>query len=108
MQEASANAFADGRADKQLSWLQTTVGDANEPILRAQIDVLQDELDNANGQLDSNFSRLEVAGMNGIRLAEDLAEARQRIHDLEEEIREMMLKNKASFDTLYEERDQRA
>lgn len=92
----------------QLSWLQTTVGDANEPILRAQIDQLQVELDNANGQLDSNFSRLEAAGLNGLRLAEDLAQAQERVNELEDQLRNLTQRNKASLALLTEQRDERA
>lgn len=88
-----------------MSWLQTTVGDANEPILRAQIDQLQNELENANGQLDANFSRLEAAGLNGLELAKELAGARERIEDLENELRSLAQKNKASLALLSEQRE---
>lgn len=77
--------------------MQTTVGDANEPVLRTQIEQLQTQLDQANQQLDSNFSRLESAGLNGIRLAEDLAAAQQRIVDLEDELLALAQQNKASL-----------
>jgi hypothetical protein len=90
----------------QLSWLHTTVGDANEPLLRAQIDKLQTELINANGQLDSNFSRLEAAGLNGIRLAEELATAQARILELEDELLALAQRDKASQALLSERKSQ--
>lgn len=90
-----------------MSWLQTTVGDANEPILRAQLEQLHDELENANGQLDANFSRLEEAGLNGLELAKELAAAQERIEDLENELRSLAQKNKASLAILSEQRDER-
>ena len=79
---------------RQLSWLNTTIGDANEPILRAQVEHLQTELDKVNGQLDSNFSRLEEAGLGSVALAEKLAAALARIGELEDEIRALILEGK--------------
>jgi chromosome segregation ATPase len=80
-----------------LSWLQTTVGDSNEPVLQAQIEYLQIELNRANDQLDNNFSRLEAAGLGGVALAEKLAAAEERIAELEDEIRALIQRNKASL-----------
>ncbi|OCF72584.1 hypothetical protein I204_06966 [Kwoniella mangroviensis CBS 8886] len=81
----------------ELSWLQTTIGDANEPILQAQLEYLQKELRDANDQLDHNFSRLEAAGLGGVALAEKLAAAEERIGELEGEIRTLVQRNKASL-----------
>lgn len=69
-----------------MSWLQTTVGDANEPLLTAQLEYLQTELQNANSQLDSNFDRLESAGLGAVALAEKYAKAQDRIAQLESEL----------------------
>ena len=65
--------------------------------MRAQLDHLQAELENANGQLDANFSRLEAAGMSGVELAEKLATAEDRISELEDELRALMQRNTASL-----------
>lgn len=89
-----------------MSWLQNTVSEANEPILRAQIEHLQGELDDANDQLDSNFSRLEAAGMSGLHLAEKLAEAQQKISELEDEIRALVRRNQESLNPRDEQNDQ--
>lgn len=70
----------------QISWLQSTIGDSNESILRAQLEHLQRELDIANSQLDRNFGRLEEAGLSAVELAERLAAAHDRIAALEEEL----------------------
>ncbi|ORX39013.1 hypothetical protein BD324DRAFT_618212 [Kockovaella imperatae] len=80
----------------EMSWLQTTIGDANESVLLAQMEYLQKELDVANGHLDANFSRLEAAGLNGLNLAERLASAQDRIAELEAELRAMRVKSKTS------------
>lgn len=90
----------------QLSWLQTTVSDANEPILRAQVEYLQKELDNVNGQLDGNFSRLEEAGLGAMALAEKLAAAQTRISELEDEIRALLQRNKASLALVHAQREE--
>lgn len=66
-------------------------------MLRAQLEQLQAELEIANGQLDTNFNRLETAGLSGIALAEKLAAAEDRISELEDEIRTLMSRNKASL-----------
>ncbi|RSH95361.1 hypothetical protein EHS25_000448 [Saitozyma podzolica] len=76
---------------------ETTLGDSNEPVLQAQIEYLQTELHRANDQLDSNFSRLEAAGLGGVALAEKLAAAEERIAELEDEIRALIQRNKASL-----------
>lgn len=47
-----------------------------------------------NGQLDSNFSRLEEAGLGSVALAEKLAAALARIGELEDEIRALILEGK--------------
>ena len=80
----------------QMSWLNTTVGDANESILRQQVNYLQAELAQVNGQLDSNFSRLEEAGLSSVALAEKLAIAQARIGELEDELRALLQKDKRS------------
>lgn len=80
-----------------MSWLNTTVGDANESILRAQVEYLQEELDKVNGQLDSNFSRLEEAGLGSVALAEKLAAALAKIGELEDEIRALLQKDKSAM-----------
>ncbi|WVF65682.1 hypothetical protein IAT40_000413 [Kwoniella sp. CBS 6097] len=92
---------------RELSWLQTTVGDANEPALQAQLEYLQHELDDANVQLDSNFSRLESAGLGAITLAEKLAAAEERIGDLEDENRTLIQRNKASLALVSAQREER-
>lgn len=89
----------------QLSWLNTTIGDANEPILRAQLEYLHTELNHANDQLDQNFSRLEAAGLSGVELAEKFAEALERIDELEEELRGLTQRNKASLALVTAQRD---
>ena len=66
-------------------------------MLRLQLDHLRAELDHANGQLDKNFCRLEAAGLGGIALAEKLATAEERISELEDEIRAVLQRNKASL-----------
>ena len=76
-------------------------------MLLARLEYLQDELNNANGQLDSNFSRLEAAGMSGLRLAEDLASAQARISELEDELRLLSQRNTASLALLTEQRELR-
>lgn len=90
----------------QLSWLNTTIGDANESKYRAQIEDLQGELQYVNQQLDDNFSRLEAAGLGGIELAEKLAVAHQRISDLEDEIRALLQRNKASLALVHAQREE--
>lgn len=80
----------------ELSWLQSTIGNADEPILKAQIDFLQHELTNANKQLDSNFDRLEAAGFGGLELAERLASAQDKIAELEDQIRALSQRNHAA------------
>jgi chromosome segregation ATPase len=92
--------------DDQLSWLQSSIGDSNEPVLRAQLEYLQDELKNANDQLDNNFSRLESAGFGALSLAEKLAKANERISDLEDELRGLSQRNKASMALVTAQRDE--
>jgi hypothetical protein len=65
-------------------------------MLQAQIGLLKSQLENANQQLDNNFSRLEAAGFGSVRLAEKLAAALERIGELEDQIRSLLQKNKAS------------
>jgi chromosome segregation ATPase len=89
-----------------LSWLHTTIGDANEPVLRAQLDYLQTELETANDQLDNNFSRLEAAGLSGVALAEKLAAAEDRISELEDELRALGQRNIASLALVSAQRDE--
>nr|XP_019047925.1 hypothetical protein I302_04545 [Kwoniella bestiolae CBS 10118]OCF26855.1 hypothetical protein I302_04545 [Kwoniella bestiolae CBS 10118] len=91
----------------ELSWLQTTIGDANEPILQAQLEYLQKELQDANNQLDHNFSRLEAAGLGGVALAEKLAAAEERIGELEDEIRTLVQRNKASLALVSAQKEER-
>ncbi|WVQ75425.1 hypothetical protein IAR50_005049 [Cryptococcus sp. DSM 104548] len=79
------------------SWLQTTIQSNNEPLLQAQMEYLQQELREANDQLDHNFSRLESAGLGAVELAEKLAAAEQRIGELEDEVRVLSQRNKASL-----------
>lgn len=81
----------------QISWLQTTIGDSNESILRAQLELLQQELDIANSQLDRNFGRLEEAGFSAVELAEKLAASNTRIATLEEELALLARENKISL-----------
>ncbi|WVQ81425.1 hypothetical protein IAT38_003549 [Cryptococcus sp. DSM 104549] len=78
----------------EVSWLQSTIANANEPILQAQMEYLQQELHDANNQLDHNFSRLEETGLGAVALAEKLAEAEERIGELEDELRELGVKNR--------------
>ncbi|WVQ93329.1 hypothetical protein IAU59_000397 [Kwoniella sp. CBS 9459] len=92
---------------RELSWLQTTIGDANEPVLQAQLEYLQHELADANHQLDSNFSRLESAGLGAVALAEKLAAAEERIGELEDEIRTLIQRNKASLALVSAQREER-
>jgi hypothetical protein len=66
-------------------------------LLRAHLEHLEGELHRANEQLDHNFSRLEAAGFGGIALAEKLAAAQDRIAELEDEIRALTQRNKASL-----------
>nr|XP_018259051.1 uncharacterized protein I303_08594 [Kwoniella dejecticola CBS 10117]OBR81209.1 hypothetical protein I303_08594 [Kwoniella dejecticola CBS 10117] len=91
----------------ELSWLQTTIGDANEPVLQAQLEYLQEELRGANDQLDRNFSRLESAGLGAVALAEKLAAAEERIGELEDEIRALLQRNKASLALVSADREER-
>jgi chromosome segregation ATPase len=86
--------------------LNTTIGDPNESILRAQLEYLQHELENANDQLDNNFSRLEAAGLSGVALAEKLAAAEDRIAELEEELQALAQRNKASLALVSAQRDE--
>ncbi|KAL1406075.1 hypothetical protein Q8F55_007758 [Vanrija albida] len=85
---------------KEFSWLQSTIGDANEPMLRAQIDHLQQELDLANSQLDKNFGRLEEAGLGAVNLSEKLALANDKIAQLEAELRAVARESKKSAASL--------
>lgn len=78
----------------QFSWLQSTIGDANEPMLRVQIEHLQQELELANSQLDRNFGRLEEAGFGAVGLTEKLALANDKIAKLEAELRAFVRENK--------------
>jgi len=96
----------DSIADPQLSWLQSSIGDSREPVLKAQLEYLQDELKNANDQLDNNFSRLESAGFGALSLAEKLAKANERISDLEDELRGLSSRNKASIALVTAQRDE--
>jgi hypothetical protein len=57
-----------------------------------------------NQQLDDNFARLEAAGIGGIELAEKLAAAQQKISDLEDEIRALIHRNKASLALVHAQR----
>lgn len=61
---------------------------------------LQQELDIANTQLDRNFGRLEDAGLGALNLAEKLAIAKDRIAQLEEQLRAMARDNKQSLASL--------
>jgi len=63
-------------------------------------------LENANDQLDNNFSRLEAAGLSGYALAEKLAIAEDRINDLEDQIRTAMQRNKATLAVVTAQRDE--
>nr|XP_019009710.1 uncharacterized protein I206_05270 [Kwoniella pini CBS 10737]OCF48491.1 hypothetical protein I206_05270 [Kwoniella pini CBS 10737] len=91
----------------ELSWLQTTIGDSNEPVLQAQLEYLQNELKDANNQLDNNFNRLESAGLGAVALAEKLAAAEERIGELEDEIRTLLQRNKASLALVSVQREER-
>jgi chromosome segregation ATPase len=106
LKEVSRRINVWGQADDQLSWLQSSVGDSNQPILRAQLEYLQDELKSANDQLDNNFSRLESAGFGALSLAEKLAKANERIADLEDELRGLSQRNKASLALVSAQRDE--
>ena len=66
-------------------------------MLQAQVEYLQSELQHANEELDHNFSRLEAAGLSAVNLAEKLATAEDRIGQLEDEIRALLQRNKASL-----------
>ncbi|KIR28320.1 hypothetical protein I309_02613 [Cryptococcus deuterogattii LA55] len=79
------------------SWLQTTIQSANEPLFQAQMEYLQQELKEANEQLDQNFSRLEAAGLGAVQLAGKLAAAEERIDELEDEVKTLGQRNKASL-----------
>ena len=68
------------------------------------MEYLQIELDKVNGQLDSNFSRLEEAGLGGVALAEKLAAAHARIGELEDEIRALLAKDKSAMVDVYAQR----
>lgn len=81
---------------KKISWLQTTIGDSNESLLRAQLEHLQQELDIANSQLDRNFGRLEDAGLGALQLVEKLALANDHIAQLEEQLRNLARDKKQS------------
>ncbi|CAK9786827.1 hypothetical protein CC85DRAFT_288238 [Cutaneotrichosporon oleaginosum] len=70
---------------KDLSWLQTTMDDSQESVLRAELGHLQLDFDAAQAQLDKNFDALEKAGLVAIRLAEELAAARLENGQLKEE-----------------------
>lgn len=70
------------------------------------MEYLQDELKNANDQLDNNFSRLESAGFGALALAEKLAKANERISDLEDEIRALGQRNKVSLALVTAQRDE--
>ncbi|BEI83947.1 hypothetical protein CcaverHIS002_0405510 [Cutaneotrichosporon cavernicola] len=70
---------------KDLSWLQSTIDDSNESLLRAELEHLQVELDAANIQLDKNFDRLEEAGLGAVRLAQELAAAKAKLDEYKEE-----------------------
>lgn len=61
------------------------------------MEYLQQELKEANEQLDQNFSRLEAAGLGAVQLAEKLAAAEERIGELEDEVRTLGQRNKASL-----------
>jgi hypothetical protein len=67
---------------------------------------LHEELDHVNRQLDDNFARLEAAGIGGIELAEKLAAAQSRISDLEDEIRALVHRNKASLALVHAQRNE--
>lgn len=92
-------------ANPQLSWLQSTIDDSNESILRAQVEHLLQELDVANTQLDKNFDRLEDAGLGAVRLAELLAAANGKIAKFEEERTLLASVNKQSETSLHRGRD---
>lgn len=47
--------------------------------------------------MDQNFSRLETAGLGAVQLAEKLAAAEERISELEDEVRTLGQRNKASL-----------
>lgn len=70
------------------------------------MEYLQDELMNANNQLDNNFSRLEDAGFGALALAEKLAKANERIAELEEQIQGLSQRNKASLALVAAQRDE--
>lgn len=70
------------------------------------MEYLQDELMNANNQLDNNFSRLESAGFGALALAEKLAKANERIEELEDQIRGLSQRNKASLELVKAQRDE--
>lgn len=61
------------------------------------MEYLQQELKEANEQLDQNFSRLEAAGLGAIQLAGKLAAAEERIDELEDEVKTLGQRNKASL-----------
>ncbi|GMK59329.1 hypothetical protein CspeluHIS016_0703440 [Cutaneotrichosporon spelunceum] len=70
---------------KDLSWLQSTMENSNESMLRAELEHLQIELDAANSQLDKNFDRLEEAGLGTVRLAQELAAAKAKLDEYRED-----------------------
>ncbi|EIW66869.1 hypothetical protein TREMEDRAFT_69871 [Tremella mesenterica DSM 1558] len=91
---------------QEMSWLQTTIGNPDESVLHAQLEHLQTQLNDANEQLDQNFSRLEEAGIGAIGLAEELAAARDHIGQLEDEIRTLLQRNKASLALVNAQREE--
>ncbi|KAI0339572.1 hypothetical protein BDW22DRAFT_1399775 [Trametopsis cervina] len=71
---------------RDLSWLQTTMNDATASPLIAEIERLQQELEQANESIDDKLDRLEDAGLGVVSLTNQLEDARSKIISLEENV----------------------
>ncbi|KAI0072304.1 hypothetical protein K474DRAFT_413030 [Panus rudis PR-1116 ss-1] len=72
---------------RDLSWLHTTMGgDSTMAPLVAEIERLQQQLEQANEDIDDKLDRLEDAGMGVISLTQQLEEAKAKTTEVEQEM----------------------
>ncbi|KAF5351346.1 hypothetical protein D9758_008042 [Tetrapyrgos nigripes] len=85
---------------RELSWLNTTMGDHSVSPLVAEISRLQRELDKANESIDDKIDQLEDAGLGIVGMTKNFEDARAKIRALEDEIARLSRKEERRLNRL--------
>ena len=80
-----------------MSWLNSTQHDPTVAPFIAEIQRLQQELDQANESIDDKLDKLEDAGLGVVGLTKKLEDARARIAQLEDELARALRKEERVF-----------